>query len=228
MPEVILGKVVGPAGAAGATGPQGPQGIQGPAGPAGPAGAKGDPGERGPQGIQGPAGPAGAAATVSVGTVTTGDPGSSATVENVGTINAAVFNFTIPKGPKGDTGAAGRTPVKGTDYYTDQEKADLVDETAAVVAERYQKQLSYTHTFQKADWVQGTGEHTITIPAATHGLSGTVVSCQALALVSGIYRGGVWATVGTYATVNENLDIILHAAGDQFYDGMALLEAFST
>lgn len=58
-------------------------------------------GEPGPQGPQGPAGPAGAAATVTVGDVTTLDAGQDATVTNAGTTSAAVFNFGIPKGPKG-------------------------------------------------------------------------------------------------------------------------------
>lgn len=40
----------------------------------------------------------GPAATVAVGTVTTSNPGSSATVTNSGTSSAAVFNFTIPRG----------------------------------------------------------------------------------------------------------------------------------
>ena len=38
---------------------------------------------------------------MSVGTVTTGDPGTEAAVTNSGTENAAVLNFTIPKGQDG-------------------------------------------------------------------------------------------------------------------------------
>lgn len=49
-------------------------------------------------------GTAGAAATIAVGTVSTGSPGSSATITNVGTSNAAVFNFSIPAGQGVDTG----------------------------------------------------------------------------------------------------------------------------
>lgn len=66
-------------------------------GPKGDAGAKGDPGS---------------AATVSVGTVTTGAAGSDATITNSGTTSAAVLDFTIPQGAKGDTGATG---AKGAD-----------------------------------------------------------------------------------------------------------------
>lgn len=96
--------IQGPKGDTGEQGPQGIQGIQGP---------KGDTGEQGPQGIQGvqgEQGPQGDAATIEVGTVTTGTAGTAASVTNTGTENAAIFNFVIPqgaKGEKGDTGAQG-------------------------------------------------------------------------------------------------------------------------
>lgn len=64
-------------------------------------GAKGDPGTDGVDGADG------VSATVAVGTTTTLTPGSDATVTNSGTSMAAVLNFGIPKGEKGDTGAAG-------------------------------------------------------------------------------------------------------------------------
>ena len=85
----------------GAQGPQGIQGIQGPKGDKGLTGDKGATGERGPQGATG------AAATIKVGTVSTGNPGTNATVVNEGTANAAVFNFTIPRGATGATGPQG-------------------------------------------------------------------------------------------------------------------------
>ena len=53
-------------------------------------------------GIQGPAG-----ATLDVGTTTTGAAGTNASVVNAGTTSAAVFNFTIPRGNTGATGAVG-------------------------------------------------------------------------------------------------------------------------
>lgn len=64
-------------------------------------GGKGAPG---PEGPQGPQGDPGAAATVRVGTVTTGEPGTDAIVTNSGTESAAVLDFTIPRG---ETGAGG-------------------------------------------------------------------------------------------------------------------------
>ena len=37
------------------------------------------------------------------------------------------------KGPKGDQGANGKTPVRGTDYWTASDKAEVVAEAAAAV-----------------------------------------------------------------------------------------------
>lgn len=119
----------GDQGEPGPTGPKGDQGEQGPAGPQGPAGADGADGAQGPQGEPG------AAATISVGSVTTGAPGSQAVVENAGTENAAVLNFTIPQGPEGETGPAGAPAtingqnvlnlIAGTNISFEQSGSDL-------------------------------------------------------------------------------------------------------
>lgn len=73
----------------GATGPQGVPGTNGKDGTNGTNGKDGAPGAKGADGK---------AATVSVGTVTTLQPGQPATVNNRGTTNAAVLDFGIPKG----------------------------------------------------------------------------------------------------------------------------------
>jgi hypothetical protein len=49
-------------------------------------------------------GPAGAAATIEIGEVITGETGTLAAVQNVGTDTAARLNFTIPRGEKGLVG----------------------------------------------------------------------------------------------------------------------------
>lgn len=67
-------------------------------------------GATGATGATGPAGSTGAtgtAATIAVGTVTTGAAGSSASITNVGTSSAAIFNFTIPRGDTGSSGSSG-------------------------------------------------------------------------------------------------------------------------
>ena len=112
--------IQGPSGPTGATGATGAQGIQGPAGPIGPTGigltgATGPVGPTGPTGatgpagasITGPTGAAGAAATISIGTVSTGEPDTDAAVVNSGTAEAATFDFTIPRGTTGAQGIQG-------------------------------------------------------------------------------------------------------------------------
>lgn len=82
----------------GITGPTGPQGIQGETGPTGPQGIQGETGPTGPQGESGET------PVITIGTVTTGDPGTQATASISGTAPNFVLNLTIPQGPTGPTG----------------------------------------------------------------------------------------------------------------------------
>jgi hypothetical protein len=70
--------------------------------------------QNGSKGGKGDPGAPGAAATIEVGSVTTGAAGSSASVTNSGTAQAAKLNFTIPKGEKGDPGDDGIASVTTT------------------------------------------------------------------------------------------------------------------
>ena len=63
----------------------------------------------GAQGIQGEA------ATIAIGQVLTGEPGTNASVENVGTANAAILNITIPRGNPGTDGTNGTDGAPGKD-----------------------------------------------------------------------------------------------------------------
>ncbi len=58
-----------------------------------------------PLALQGIQGIQGDAATVAVGTVTTGNAGSSTIITNSGTNGAAVFDFTVPRGDTGNLGS---------------------------------------------------------------------------------------------------------------------------
>lgn len=106
--------ITGPAGPQGPTGATGATGAQGPQGNTGPQGPQGNTGPTGATGATGSQGPAGTAATISVGTVTTGAPGTNAIINNVGTSSAAVFNFTIPRGDTGATGPGTGDMLKAT------------------------------------------------------------------------------------------------------------------
>ncbi len=72
-------------------------------------------GEQGKHGTDGANGKDGAAATVAIGTVTTGEPGTTASVTNVGTDTAAVFDITIPRGDKGTDGTGAGDVVAAAD-----------------------------------------------------------------------------------------------------------------
>lgn len=82
-------------------------------GPVGPAGPEGPQGKTGAQGIQGPKGDAGPAGPQGI----QGEQGERGPEG--------------PRGVQGPTGPAGYTPAKGTDYYTDTDKAEMVQ---AVIA----------------------------------------------------------------------------------------------
>lgn len=55
----------------------------------------------------------GGSSTITLGSVLTGDAGSSVSIVNSGTPTAAVFNFTIPRGATGAAGATGPQGLKG-------------------------------------------------------------------------------------------------------------------
>lgn len=102
----------------GPVGPQGPQGVQGEPGPIGPQGPKGNDGSivfeeltdeqkeelRGPQGVPGPQGPQG--------------------IQGPAGQNGAQGE----QGPVGPAGEKGDTPVKGVDYFTDEDKAEMLED----------------------------------------------------------------------------------------------------
>lgn len=65
--------------------------------------------------LEGPQGAPGNGATATAGNTITSAPGGDANVENVGTAQDAIFNFTIPRGEKGTEGTAGTQQVGQVD-----------------------------------------------------------------------------------------------------------------
>ena len=90
-------------GEVGATGPTGPQGLPGEVGATGPTGPQGLPGEIGATGPTGPQGLPGETPVLTIGTVTTGEPGTEADATITGTAPNYVLNLVIPQGPTGPT-----------------------------------------------------------------------------------------------------------------------------
>lgn len=131
--------IKGAKGDKGDTGAQGIQGVKGDKGDKGDTGAqglqgvkgdKGDKGDTGAQGIQGvkgdkgDKGDTGAAATIRIGNVVTGAPGTDVVVTNSGTSTNAVLNFTIPRGnPGADGGVTVDAELSDTSTNPIQNKA---------------------------------------------------------------------------------------------------------
>ena len=156
--QIDLGDIRGPAG------PEGKQGPAGPAGADGKDGAAGKDGATGPQGAQGPKGDSfqtvvedDGNGNITIRALTT-EGGSSGTngytftpyVSDAGVIswtndggldNPTPVNIKGPAGATGATGATGapgadgKTPVKGTDYFTAADKAELVQDVLAALPE---------------------------------------------------------------------------------------------
>ena len=117
---------------------KGPKGDKGDTGAKGAAGAQGPQGPQGPQGVQGLQGPAGNAATITIGSVTTSAPGTSAQVTNSGTSSAAVLDFVLPKGKDGADGgvtvdeelsATSTNPVQNRAVKTALDSRAVLDDT---------------------------------------------------------------------------------------------------
>lgn len=116
----------------------------------------------------------GAAATISVGTVTTGNPGTSASITNSGTTSAAVFDFVIPRGDKGDTGSTGATGQDGFSPIATVSKSGSV--TTFTVTDKNgttQTQINDgTGTVNSVNNVapDSNGDVTLTIPTVNDGI----------------------------------------------------------
>lgn len=82
----------------------------------------------------------GEAATIQIGTVTTGEPGTQASVTNTGTQNAAVLNFTIPRG---NTGAVENLSQQQAAFSEASQRQNIQSgETLAVLFGKIQKYFS--------------------------------------------------------------------------------------
>ena len=84
-----------------------PKGDQGIKGDQGQKGDKGDPGLQGLQGVEGPKGDPGVTPNIQVGTTTTLEAGSQATVTQRGTAENPIFDFGIPRGADGSGSGSG-------------------------------------------------------------------------------------------------------------------------
>ena len=102
----------------------------------------------------------GLAATIKVGTVVSGD---TASVTNVGTSNAAVFNFVLPKGADADTSVFQslqsdvqnvKNTLKSVDKYSEYEERYVAFNVSELPGNSMFKQITFGRTFSTIPFIQ--------------------------------------------------------------------------
>ena len=128
-----------------------------------------------------------AAATVTVGSTSTGEPGTNASVTNSGTTSAAVLDFVIPRGADGQDGSDGQDGTDGTDGTSAYCSVSKSGDTATITC----TDANGTTTAQISDGATGqTGE---TGPAGP-GVAAGGTAGQVLAKASGTDYDTEWVT----------------------------------
>ena len=114
----------------------------------------------GGSGGTGGTGTPGRAATIEVGTVVSGD---TASVTNVGTSDAAVFNFVLPKGADADTSVIQslqsnvqdiQNALKSVDKYSEYEERYVAFSTSDLPPNNAFKQINFARTFSTIPFIQ--------------------------------------------------------------------------
>ena len=114
----------------------------------------------GGSGGTGGTGTPGLAATIKVGTVVSGD---TASVTNVGTSNAAVFNFVLPKGADADTSVIQslqstvqdvQNALKSVDKYSEYEERYVSFSGSAMPPNSSFRQINFERTFSTIPFIQ--------------------------------------------------------------------------
>lgn len=82
---------------------------------------------------QGEQGNVGSAPTLKIGTVTKLNPDQTPTASFSGGNGAYTLDLGIPQGVKGENGNDGHTPVRGVDYWTENDENEILNETKSYV-----------------------------------------------------------------------------------------------
>ena len=161
-------------------------------------------GATGNTGATGPTGPTGSAATIAVGTVTTGAPGSSASVTNSGTSSAAVFDITIPRGDTGAAGAGSGDMLAST--YDPTAKAADAFSMGNMVETSTKKILTDTERTKLAGIAAGAG---VVLPRAVARRDGWIFPDNTINGIAELAGGDFFAVKPVWYEVNSTGVLVL-------------------
>lgn len=173
-----------------------------------------------PVNVKGATGEAGKAATIAIGTVTTGEAGTSASVTNSGTTSAAVFNFVIPKGK--DSGitvdsalsSTSTNPVQNKVINTALNKKANTSSLATVATSGSYEDLTNKPTIPTDTAIVGT-----VIAYAGNTIPSGYLQCNGAAISRTTYAA-LYAVIGTtYGVGNGSTTFNLPNLTDRFIEG---------
>lgn len=154
-------------------------------------------GGSGGAGGTGGTGTPGRAATIKVGTVVSGD---TASVTNVGTSNAAVFNFVLPKGADADTSVIQslqsdvqnvQEALESVDTYSEYEERYVPFDFSELPANGKFKQVNFERTFSTIPFIQITLDFQDPAPRVAYYGNVTTTGFQITSNYTATIRG-VW------------------------------------
>lgn len=159
-------------------------------------------GTPGPTGSTGPAGATGPANVLSIGTVTTGSPGSSAAASITGTSPSQTLNLTIPTGQTGPTGSTGATGTPGALWYTGAGAPVTIHNDGDLYLN-----TSNGDVYKQASGAWGSPVENITGPTGATGPAGTNGT-----------NGSVWYSgAGAPSTTHNDGDFYLNTSNGDVY-----------
>lgn len=177
--------------------------------------------------------PKGDAPTVTVGTTTTGEPDSQASVTNSGTGGNVVLDFAIPQGAQGPQGATGDPGEKGLDYLVYIQTL-LVNVSNTV---GYQFQTSTDATFFSrspvvGDYFQaiaynGNDSATYMFMCKVLSISGSAATCQCVASQKVTGPQGPQGEKGDPGLTTEQIQMFQYLAEHMVVDQSAGTVTFS-
>lgn len=151
----------------------------------------------GGSGGTGGTGTPGLAATIKVGTVVSG---ATASVTNVGTPNAAVFNFVLPKGADADTSVIQslqsnvqdvQNALNSVDKYSEYEERYVAFSPSELPTNNAFKQINFARTFSTIPFIQITLDMRDTTPRIPYYANVTTTGFQ-IGSNYGAAVKGVW------------------------------------